>query len=124
MLFFTFVVDIGANTLFLLIYYGTSLLRNEVTAPSSTHMKFVSYSGMAVPLHGYDSSSSWERRFLFMGTTVPLHGNDGSSSWERRFLFMGTMVSLHGNDGFPSWERWFLFMGTVVPFYRHCIISL
>jgi len=102
MLFFTFVVDIGANALFLLIYYGTSLLRNEVTAPSSTHMKFVSYSGMAVPLHGYDSSSLWERRFLFMGT----------------------MVSLHGNDGFPSWERWFLFMGTVVPFYRHCIISL
>ncbi|WP_370795706.1 hypothetical protein [Bacteroides stercorirosoris] len=97
MLFFAFVVDIGANALFLLIYYGTSLLRNEVTAPSSTHMKFVSYSGMAVPLHGYDSSPSWERRFLFMGTTVPLHGNDGFPSWERRFPFMGTTVSLHGN---------------------------
>ena len=102
MLFFTFVVDIGANALFLLIYYGTSLLRNEVTAPSSTHMKFVSYSGMAVPLHGYDSSPSWERQFLFMGTTV----------------------SLHGNDGFPSWERSFLFIGTALSLYRHCIICL
>lgn len=73
MLFSTFVVDIGANALFLLIYYGTSLLRNEVTAPSSTHMKFVSYSGMAVPLHGNDGFPSWERWFLFMGTVVPFY---------------------------------------------------
>lgn len=42
MQFFAFVADIGTNALFLLVYYGTSLLRNEVTATSSTHMKFVS----------------------------------------------------------------------------------
>ena len=52
MLFFTFVVDIGANALFLLIYYGTSLLRNEVTAPISADMKVVGDSGVAVALHG------------------------------------------------------------------------
>ena len=62
MLFFAFVADIGANTLFLSVYYGISLLRNEFTVTSSIHMKSVPY--------GENSSS------LFMGTTVSLRGNE------------------------------------------------
>lgn len=53
--------DIGANTLFLLAYYGLSLLWDEYAATGSTDMKFVP---MVV------------RQFPFMGTTVSLHGND------------------------------------------------
>ena len=34
MLFFAFVADIGTNTLFLSVYYGISLLRNEFTVTS------------------------------------------------------------------------------------------
>ena len=51
MLFFAFVADIGTNTLFLSVYYGISLLRNEFTATSSIHMKSVPYGGMAVVLN-------------------------------------------------------------------------
>ena len=53
--FFAFVADIGANALFLSVYYGTSLLRNEVTATSSIHMKSVPLGRMEVPLRGNDS---------------------------------------------------------------------
>ena len=69
MLFFAFVADIGTNTLFLSVYYGTSLLRNEFTATSSIHMKSVPLGGMEVP-------PSWERQFPFVGTSVPLNGNE------------------------------------------------
>ena len=69
MLFFAFVADIGTNTLFLSVYYGISLLRNEFTVTSSIHMKSVPYGEIAVP-------SSWERQFPFVGTSVPLNGNE------------------------------------------------
>lgn len=69
MLFFAFVADIGANTLFLSVYYGISLLRNEFTATSSIHMKSVPYGGMAVP-------PLWKRQFPFVGTSVSLNGNE------------------------------------------------
>ena len=52
MLFFAFVTDIGANALFLSVYYGDSLLRNEFTATCSIHMKSVPYGGMVVPFMG------------------------------------------------------------------------
>ena len=70
--FFAFVADIGANALFCSVYYGTSLLRNEVTATSSIHMKSVPLGGMEVP-------PSWERQFPFVGTSVPLNGNGSFS---------------------------------------------
>ena len=72
--------DIGTNALFLSVYYGTSLLRNEFTATSSIHMKSVPLCRMAVP---------------FMGTIVSLCGNERFSKWERAFLLMGTKVALH-----------------------------
>ena len=40
--------DIGANTLFLLAYYGLSLLWDEYDATGSTDMKFVPYGGTSV----------------------------------------------------------------------------
>ena len=70
--FFAFVADIGTNTLFLSVYYGISLLRNEFTATSSIHMKSVPLGGMEVP-------PSWERQFPFVGTSVPLNGNGSFS---------------------------------------------
>ena len=44
--------DIGANTLFLSVYYGISLLRNEFTVTSSIHMKSVPYGEIAVSPNG------------------------------------------------------------------------
>ena len=41
-------VDIGANALFLSIYYGNSLLWDEYAAAGSTEMKFVPLDGMSV----------------------------------------------------------------------------
>ena len=40
--------DIGANALFLSIYYGNSLFWDEYDATGSTYMKFVPYGGTSV----------------------------------------------------------------------------
>ena len=68
--------DIGANTLFLLAYYGLSLLWDEYAATGSTDMKFVPYGGTSVSFHGNNRFPSWERPFPLMGTTVSLNGNE------------------------------------------------